>query len=302
MKKLSDAIIKHFFRALLKRLFYKPLNIDELRESHVRAAKLIQKPPKSVSVEKARINEINMEWVSHKGASDEKVILYLHGGGYVAGLLSMYHTLCGTLSEVSGMRVLLPEYRLAPEHPFPAALEDALSVYDWLLREGYDAKKIIIAGDSAGGGLTLATTLAIRDEGHPLPAALICLSPWTDLTFSGASHETNAEKSVILYPPNLRPWAEAYLAFADPRTPHISPAFADLKNFPPILIQAGEEEILLDDARMVAERAQAAGVDVTLSVYEGMWHVWQTAGMLLPDARKAFEEIGEFVEGLRLQV
>ena len=193
------------------------------------------------------------------------------------------------------MRVLMPEYRLAPDHPFPAALEDALSTYTWLLANGIDAGNIILAGDSAGGGLVLATTLAIRDEGRNLPAGLICLSPWTDLTFSGESHQTNAEKEVVLYPDNLRLWAEKYLAFADPRTPHISPAFADFKNFPPLLIQVGGDEVLLDDAKMVAERAEVAGVNVTLTVYEGMWHVWQTVG-ILAEAKRAFEEIGEFVE------
>lgn len=290
--------LQHFiFRKLLKRMFYKPLSIEELRAGQEKSAKMLAKLPKSISLENAEIDGIHAEWLTHESASADKVILFLHGGGYVSGTLGMYRQLCGTLSDLSGMRVLMPEYRLAPDYPFPAALEDSLSIYAWLLAKGFSAENIIIAGDSAGGGLTLATTLAIRDEGRALPAGLICLSPWTDLSFSGVSHQTNAAKEVVLYPDNLRLWAEKYLGFADPRTPHISPAFADMHNFPPLLIQVGSDEALLDDAHKVAERAQSIGVDVTLTVYEGMWHVWQTVG-ILPEAKRAFEEIGEFVDGL----
>lgn len=283
------------FKKLLKRMFYKPMSVEELREAQEKSVKLMAKLPKSISRAQTEINGIPAQWITHENASAEKVILYLHGGGYVAGNLASYSQLCGTLSDVSGMRVLLPEYRLAPDYPFPAALEDALSVYVWLLENNISAENIIIAGDSAGGGLTLATTLAIRDEGRPLPVGLVCLSPWTDLTMSGESHKTNAAKEAALHPDNLRLWAESYLAFADPRTPHISPAFADMTNFPLMLIQVGSDEVLFDDARIIAERAQSAGVDVTLSVYEGVWHVWQTVG-ILPEAIKAFEEIGAFVK------
>lgn len=288
--------LQHFiFRKLLKRMFYKPMSIDDIREGQMRSAKWMGKLPKSIALEQTEIERIPAQWITHENANPEKVILYLHGGGYVSGFLPSYHLLCGTLSDVTGMRVLLPEYRLAPDYPFPAALEDALSTYTWLLANGFSAENIIIAGDSAGGGLTLATTLAIRDEGRPLPAGLVCLSPWTDLSFSGESHKTNAATEVILHPDNLALWAEKYLGFADPRTPHISPAFADMKNFPPMLLQVGSDEVFLDDAKMVAEQALATGVDVTLTVYEGMWHVWQTVS-ILPEAKRAFDEIGEFVK------
>ena len=289
---------RFIFRAILKTLFKKPMSIDEIRAMQTSSAKMMAKLPKGISLEKTRINEIDVKWLSHENAAAEKVILYLHGGGYVSGFLPSYYMMCGALSEVTGARVLMPDYRLAPDYPFPAALEDSLSIYAWLLENGFLAENIIIAGDSAGGGLSLATTLVIRDEGRPLPAGLVLLSPWTDLSFSGVSHETNVQKSVILHPDNMRLWADAYIAFADPRTPHISPAFADLKNFPPMLIQVGSDEVFLDDARMVAENAKSADVDMTLSVYEKMWHVWQTVG-ILPEAKRAFEEIGEFVEGLR---
>ncbi len=288
-------MLRFIFKTLIRKMFYKPMSIAELRDEQAKSTKMMGKLPKDISLERTEINGIPAEWVTHESAAADKVILYLHGGGYVSGTLGMYHLLCGTLSEVTGARVLMPEYRLAPDYPFPAALEDTLSVYGWLLTNGFSAENIIIAGDSAGGGLTLATTLAIRDEGRPLPAGLVCLSPWTDLSFSGASHQINAAKEVVLYPDNLRLWAEKYLGFADPRTPHISPAFAYMHNFPPMLIQVGSDEVFLDDARMVAENAKAVGVDVTLSVYEGMWHVWQTVG-ILAEAKKAFEEIGSFVK------
>jgi monoterpene epsilon-lactone hydrolase len=286
--------LQHFiFRKLLKRMLYKPMSIAELHAQQAKSAKMLARLPKSIAVETVEIDRIHAEWITHESADAEKVILYLHGGGYVAGTLDGYRLLCATLSAATRMRVLLPEYRLAPDYPFPAALEDALSVYAWLGQNGFSAENIIIAGDSAGGGLTLATTLAIRDEGRALPAGLVCLSPWTDLTMSGESHQANAAKEVVLHPDNLALWAEKYLGFADPRTPHISPAFADMKNFPPLLIQVGSDEVFLDDAKMVAQRAKSAGVDVTLTIYAGMWHVWQTVG-ILPEAKRAFEEIGAF--------
>lgn len=288
-------ILRWIFRTLLRRLFYKPMSIAELREGQERSVNMMGKLPAQYSLEQIEIEGIQTEWITHESASDAKVILYLHGGGYVSGNLAMYHLLCGSLSERTGARVLMPDYRLAPDYPFPAALEDALSIYAWLLANNFSAENILIAGDSAGGGLTLATALAIRDEGRTLPAGLVCLSPWGDLTFSGESHQTNANKEVILHPDNLRLWAEKYLGFADPRTPHISPAFADMHNFPPMLIQVGDEEVFLDDAKMVAERAKSAGVDVTLTVYEKMWHVWQTVG-ILAETKQAFDEIGAFVK------
>ncbi len=287
------------FKTLLRKMLYKPMSIEELRERQAKSAGLMAKLPTSISLEKSQINETDVGWLTHENASDEKAVIYLHGGGYVSGFLPSYYMICGTLSEVTGARVVMPDYRLAPDYPFPSALEDSLSIYIWLLENGFDAENIFIAGDSAGGGLALAMTLAIRDEGRVLPAGLILLSPWTDLTFSGKSHQTKADKAVILHPENLQLWAESYLAFADPRTPHISPAFADMKNFPPMLIQVGGEEVFLDDARMVTEHAEAVGVDVTLSVYEGMWHVWQAVG-ILDEAKKAFEEIGKFVERIKV--
>jgi acetyl esterase/lipase len=190
------------------------------------------------------------------------------------------------------------EYRLAPEHPFPAALEDARKAYDWLLENGVSAENIFLAGDSAGGGLSLALTLSLRDAREPLPAGVVCISPWTDLTMSSESHREKAKAEMTLHPDNLGLWAFCYAGEGDLQNPLISPYFAEYDGVPPLLIQVGSEEVLLDDAKMVAEKAKAAGVDVTLSFYEGMWHVWHTMGTMLPEGREAFDEIGRFVKGV----
>jgi acetyl esterase/lipase len=187
---------------------------------------------------------------------------------------------------------------LAPEHPFPAALEDAEKAYGWLLAHDVQAENIFIAGDSAGGGLSLALTLSLRDSGKPLPAGVVCISPWTDLTMSSASHREKAKAEATLHPDNLRLWAYCYAGDGDLRNLLISPYFAEYEGFPPTLIQVGSAEVLLDDAKIVAEKAESAGVDMTLSVYEGMWHVWHTVGMLLPEGREAFEEIRQFMKNI----
>ena len=294
-------MIKFFFKTLLKLMFKKHVSIEEGRIRMERSAKLMGRLPKDILVESVDINGVYAEWIYVADADNEKVILYLHGGGYVVGSTVPYRRLCASLSQSAKARVLIPEYRLAPEHPFPAGLEDAVAAYNWLLVQGVDAKNIVIAGDSAGGGLSLATILSLRDAGQPLPAGLVCISPWADLTQSGKSHHTNAKSEVILLTESLDLWASAYADESELRNPLVSPVFADFSGFPPLLIQAGSDEILLDDSIQLAEKAKAAGVDVTLSIYEGMWHVWHTVEPLR-ECREAFEEIGAFVNGLRVQV
>ncbi|MEW5940449.1 MAG: alpha/beta hydrolase, partial [Chloroflexota bacterium] len=203
--------------------------------------------------------------------------------------------LCIPMAQTLKTTMLLPEYRLAPEHPFPAALEDSLKAYRWLLEQGYQPANIVIAGDSAGGGLSVATALALRDNHEPLPAAIICISPWADLTHSGQSHLANAESEAVLDTKLLKEWALCYADQARLGDPLVSPVFADLRGLPPLLIQVGDEEILLDDSRMLADKARADGVDVSLRIWKGMWHVWHSMGGLIPESRLAFEEMGRFV-------
>jgi len=251
--------------------------------------------PRDVMVVDADIDGMHGLWIRPDDADTKKVILHLHGGGYVTGDSDPYRMMCVPMASTLKMHVLIPDYRLAPEHPFPAALEDAQRTYRWLLAQGYTPQDVIISGDSAGGGLSIAMIVALRDDGQPLPAAVVCISPWTDLTLSGRSHITNQDSEVMLQTDTLREWAAYYTDESNRSNPLVSPAFADLTGFPPLLIQVGSKEILLDDARLLAEKSRAVGVDVTLSVYDELWHVWQMLGELIPESRKAFEEMRAFL-------
>jgi monoterpene epsilon-lactone hydrolase len=251
------------------------------------------KLPADVDCQPVDVDGISGEWVAAPGAN-LGTMLYLHGGSYSVGSIRTHRELAARLSRATGTRALPIDYRLAPEHPYPAALEDACSAYRWLLGQGCEPSRLVIAGDSAGGGLTLATLIALRDAGDPLPAGAVSLSPWTDLTGSGDSHQTRAKDELMLTTAGLAHSAQIYAGGQDLRSPLISPLFADPAGLPPLLIQAGSDEILLDDARQFAEKAQAAGVQVTLQVWEGMFHVFQMIPFL-PETKKALGQIGEFV-------
>jgi monoterpene epsilon-lactone hydrolase len=248
-----------------------------------------------VTFESLQVNGIPAEWAIPRGAVEDRAILYLHGGGYTIGSIKTHRGLVSYLSKAAGMRALLIEYRLAPEHPFPAAVEDSVSAYRWLLKEGFDPAKIVIAGDSAGGGLTVATMVKLRDEGEPLPAAAVCLSPWVDMEGVGKSMTTRAEADPIVERGSLLEMAEAYLSGTDPRTPLAAPLYADLDGLPPMLIQVGTAEILLDDSTRLADRAKKAGVDVTLEPWEDMIHIWQFFASMLPEGRDAVDRIAGFL-------
>jgi monoterpene epsilon-lactone hydrolase len=236
------------------------------------------------------------EWIATPETSAERVILYFHGGSYNSGSIKAFRPLVANIANAARARALIVDYRLAPEYPFPAAVEDANIAYRWLLDNGFSPDRIVIAGDSCGGGLALALLISLRDAGEVLPAAAVCLSPWTDLTFSGESWETNAKKDIMLDPGALRESAQVYLGESDPRTPLASPLYADLRDLPPILIQVGSDELILSDSTRLAERARAAGADVTLEVWEGMQHEWHFAADMLPEGRQAVERIGQFVQ------
>jgi acetyl esterase/lipase len=293
---MVENIRNALLRGLLRFFTRRELSILESRARSEKYARWVGKVPLHIQVDAFQTGDIYTEWIFPPGADDQRVILYLHGGGYVSGSVAIHKLLCVALAQATGMRLLLPEYRLAPENPFPAALEDALSAYHWLLEQGFKPENIVIAGDSAGGGLSLAAVLSLRGTGEPLPAAVVCLSPWADLTLSGGSHQTKAKSDPVLYAKELRYWALSYTDEGNLSNPLVSPVYADFHGFPPMLIQVGSEEILLDDAVTVAEKARAAGVDVTLSIYEGLWHVWHAAGTWLPESRQALAEIGRFVK------
>jgi len=249
--------------------------------------------PSDVSYQPIDAGGVSAEWLSAPNAGGDCVILYLHGGCYATGSVETHRDLMTRLSIAASTRVLGLNYRLAPMHPFPAAIEDATAAYRWLI--GIDPARIAVAGDSAGAGLALAAIITIRDEGLPVPGALVCLSPWVDLALTGASMESKASEDPIVSREMLLGWGKLYLGDRDPLTPLASPLYADLRRIPPMLIQVGSAEVLLDDSTRLTERALAEGVDATLEVWPGMIHVWQSFAAILPEARQAIERIGKFV-------
>lgn len=251
-----------------------------------------------ITIEPVTLHDrIPAEWVYAPEAAADRVLLYLHGGAYVLGSPRAYRDLTSRLSRATGCRVLAVDYRLAPENRFPAAIEDAVASYRWLLSSGYAPNQVVIGGDSAGGGLTLATLLSLRDAGDPLPAAAVLLSPWTDLEGTGESLKTRREVEPWLNPDALRGTAALYLGETDPRHPLASPIHADLRGLPPMLVHVGDEEILLDDSLRLVRRAREAGVEVTCKVFDGMWHVFHAFAAVVPESRQAIEEIGAYVKG-----
>jgi len=252
-------------------------------------------PPLGTEIVAVRAGDAPAEWVSAPGAGVAGAMLYLHGGGYCIGSLATHRHLVGHLSLAAGLRCLALDYRLAPEHPFPAALDDALAAYRWLLAAGVAPRSLVVAGDSAGGGLALAMLVALRDGGTPLPAAAVCLSPWVDLGLDAETLATNAGIDPLVTRAGLAQMARDYLAGADPRTPLASPLYADLGGLPPLLVHVGGREVLLDDARRLAVRARAAGVAVTLEIWPNAVHCWHVLVPDVPEATRAVARAGDWV-------
>ena len=251
--------------------------------------------PDDVLVIEATAGDVPVHWLVTPGAGTDRVLLFLHGGGYQLGSLRSDGELAARLGRASGMRVLFPEYRLAPEHPFPAAVDDALAAWHWLRTDqGLSAKSVAVAGASAGGGLCVALLLASRDAGEALPAAAVLMSPTVDLTSSGASMTERADQDPISTPAMLRQFASDYLAGADPKTALASPLFASLSGLPPLLVQAGTADLLFSDSERLAAAAAKAAVDVTLEIGEGLPHVYQIM-LGTPEAADATERIGKFL-------
>ena len=246
--------------------------------------------------ERVSAGGVDGEWIAPSGASQDKAILYFHGGGFRLGSVVSHRDLIARIADASGCRALAINYRLAPEHRFPAAPDDALAAYDWLLEHGLKPENIAFAGDSAGGNLVLAAMLRLRERGLPFPVAGVLMSPWTDLAAAGASYVNRADADPIHARPMILALAKNYLGpDGDPRDPLASPLYADLAGLPPLLIQVGDRETVLDDSTMFTEKARAAGVDVELQVWDGMIHVFQMFGAELAEARRAIEAIAGFL-------
>lgn len=272
------------------------------------------KYPVYIKSERISLDNFEMELISREAGQDDKtgsaksqnaksesdrlVILHLHGGGYVNAFKNNYRIMAGLYSEAGdGADVLSIDYRVAPENPYPAAVEDALAAYDWLLDRGYGENKIILAGDSAGGGLAMAVCHYLKDAGRKMPAGIIAMSPWADMAATGSSYRDNYELDPVFgQDEDSLIYDNPYIGENDPENPYISPMYGDFADFPPMLIQVGTHEMLFSDSETVARKAKEAGVKVKLSVYEGMFHVFQMAAKLMPESKQAWTEVQGFIK------
>lgn len=259
-------------------------------------SRLVPGPPRGVTTVALRAGNVGAERIASPVSRPDRHILYLHGGGYLLGWPSLYRDLTWRVAAAAQATVLCIDYRLAPEHPFPAALDDAVAAYRWLLAQGAEPRHIAITGDSAGGGLALATLLRLRDEGIPLPAASATVSPWTDLALTGDSFRRSAAAADPLIPvDSVARAADFYLAGTDARHPYASPLYADPAGLPPMLILAGGDEVLRDDAIRMVDKLRAAGCEVEFELQPGMFHGWHLFSRLMPEARRTIARIGAFV-------
>ena len=250
--------------------------------------------PWGVSARKVNIRGLSALWID-VDAKNQRTLLFLHGGAYNIGSINSHKELAARLGKAAKANVLLIDYRLAPEHAFPAGLDDAVMAYQWLLRQGYKASNISIVGDSAGGGLALAAAIKLRDTGIPLPACLCLISPWTDLTMSGDSVKSNATKDIMLNPAWMRLMAHNYAGPDKLADPLASPHYGEYKGLPPIIIHVGADELILSDSERLASKAKENGVEVTIDINPDMWHIWHIHAGFMPEAKKALKKLGRFI-------
>ena len=255
----------------------------------------VPRPPAGVETVARPLGGVPASRIRTPPSVCDRHILFLHGGAYTTGSALLYRHITWRFAMATEANLAAIDYRLAPEHPFPAALDDAVAAWRGLLDEGADPRCCAVLGDSAGGGLALALALRLRDEGRPLPAAVVALSPWTDLAITGESCRLNAAADPVLNEPDLLPFAAQYRGGADPRNPYVSPLYGDPQGLPPTLLQVGSDEILRDDAERMADRMREAECEVTLEIWPRMPHVWHGFAPVLPEARRAIARIGEFV-------
>jgi monoterpene epsilon-lactone hydrolase len=270
-------------------------SIPRFRSECEKMARFLAKIPEGIEVLPVTVANLPAEWIQPSGTQDGPVIFYIHGGAFVSGSCLDHRMHVAKFVKGTGIRALLFEYRLAPEYPYPAALEDSVAAYRWLLAEGVSPSQIVIAGESAGGGLCLALLLALRDQGFPLPAAAVALSPLTDFKFTGESHRTKA-KVCLSFPGMNTVCGKYYVGDNDPGLPWISPLYGDLHGLPPLLIYTGDDETLRDDSTRFAQKAKAAGVEVTLKIETGMVHCYPLLPSFIPEARQALAEICTFIK------
>src|SRR5262245_31475095 len=293
---LRAHVMRAGMRVLVKRSIRADPSVDGVRRRLKLLGRLVPGPPRGTETVRLDAGGVMAERVATQVSRADRHILYLHGGSFICGWPSLYRDLTWRLATMCRARVLCIDYRLAPEHPFPAALDDAVTAYRFLLAEGADPRHIAMMGDSAGGGLVFSTLLRLRDEGLALPAAAVAVSPWTDLALTGESLRLNAEIDPLI-PVELAPRVvELFLAGADPQHPYASPLYGDPTGLPPTLIQVGGDDVLRDDAARMAEKMRAAGCHVELEIAPRMWHVWHLLMRVLPESRAALARIGTFMQ------
>ena len=271
------------------------VTIPRRRERIANFQRWVPPPPADVDEREGELGSVPALYVGTPRSRPERHVLYLHGGGYVTGSPDLYRHLLWRFAEAAGARVAAIAYRLAPEHPFPAAVDDAVAAWRGLLAEGTDPRRAAFIGDSAGGGLALALALAARDRGIPLPGAIVLMSPWTDLALTGQSLRANAAADPMMNADDVPQLAARYLAGADPRNPYASPLYGDPTGLPPTLIQVGSDEILRDESVRMAARLRDAGCAVELEIWPRMPHVWHGFVSVMPEAQRAIARIGDFV-------
>lgn len=297
MPSLQSRLLAHWIRRM--NLFditrYEP---QEIRQRSDQAG-MLTTPRRDVQVLPVDANGVPAEWHIPPAAPPGRALLYLHGGAWMIGSPKLYRRFVSQLAHMMSVRALVIDYRLAPENPFPAGLEDCLTAYQFLLQSGFPPEQIAIAGDSAGGNLTLASLVALRERGLPLPAAAVAISPATDLSGSSESYIARRSLDPFFYRMDTgsASFIRDYITTHDPRDPYISPVYADLHGLPPLLIHVGEHEILYDDAVRFSDKASQAGVDVQLVIWPGMFHVFHIWNALLPEARRANAQIAEYLRG-----
>ena len=280
----------------IKRIDMARLPAESARAHFENFAGMFLRRARHVSVEQAQIAGVDVDWLRPTEARQDKVILYLHGGAYVMGSRRTHRQIVSHIARAAGVVAVVPEYRLAPEDPFPAGLDDAVAVYRGLLESGFGPEDIIISGDSAGGGLSAATMLALRHAGIPMPAAAVMLSPFLDVTGSGESATTRADRDPWFDSKDLEVVARYYCPDeSEWRNPLVSPVFANVAGLPPMLILVGDDEILLSDSTRFAEKLEAEGIDVELEIWPEMWHVFQMFVGKMPEARKAIRKIAQYI-------
>jgi acetyl esterase/lipase len=294
---LRARLIRLPLRWLLKYRTLADMPVPAVRRRVRFLTRLVPRPPRGTQIVTIDLGGVPGERISVAASHSDRHVLYLHGGAYLAGSPALYRDFTWRIATVARARVWCIDYRLAPEHPFPAAVDDAAMAYRALLNDGAAPGRTVLMGESAGGGLVFATLLKLRDEGTPLPTAAVAMSPWTDLALAGGSLQVNATVDPMISVESLPGAVDNYLAGADPRHPYASPIYGDATGLPPALILVGGDEVLRDDAVRMAEAMRAAGRDVALEVWPRMVHAWPMMARVLPEARAAITRIGAFLDG-----